>query len=65
MSVVLLHYRQQVSEHEAEIDKLSEAIKKKDEKEKKYQGIGDTCPCIVVQHFVSLYRVHSSVECYC
>ena len=32
-------FRQQVSENESEIEKLSEALKKKDEKEKKYQGM--------------------------
>ena len=28
-----------MSENEGEIEKLSEALKKKDEKEKKYQGV--------------------------
>ena len=34
-----MSFRQQVSENESEIEKLSEALKKKDEKEKKYQGV--------------------------
>ena len=39
VTCVTLSYRQQVSENESEIEKLSEALKKKDEKEKKYQGV--------------------------
>ena len=34
-----MSFRQQVSENESEIEKLTEALKKKDEKEKKYQGV--------------------------
>ena len=39
MHLMCIHYRQQIEDCEREVSRLKELIKKKEENEKKYQGL--------------------------
>ena len=60
-----MSFRQQVSENESEIEKLTEAIKKKDEKEKKYQGVILYTHLYIYQIAGFFRRVSSTIEHHC
>ena len=62
-----MSFRQQVSENESEIEKLTEAIKKKDEKEKKYQGVILYILYTHVRQYIAGFfcRVGCTVEHHC
>lgn len=57
-----------MSENESEIEKLSEALKKKDEKEKKYQGVIlyiEIYSMYVLVRVLIFSRVNCTVEHHC
>ena len=56
--VVPFHSRQQIEDCENEVRRLKEMLKKKDESEKKYQGV---CPAMQV-HVVTIELVNVHVN---